>query len=306
MLVMRYLVDIGQKHSEGIQKLIKDGGYQDVAQFILVAIENQLYLEKTDTQTVESKSPTVQLPDVKGDNWTKNRWDAYEIQNITSQPSSLPKPKYSDLTLKLYGEEKTAWLWGQLNKIFPMKIGLRVLLRELQNEQSILLDSFVKSAKNTAAAINVSIRDHEEKLLKIRENRISAALPFHDEKSQARYQNHFLLNRRKDGLLDGMMALLKFCNIEIKNGRTFIGLTNEGIEFAKIINPVIDHSYFEESLSEDEINFYLDHISKNAVGEYFDIQWLLKKISCKEILALFGKMHLTLYSTLKGPDLHRV
>ena len=54
------------------------------------------------------------------------------------------------------GEEQN-WLWGQINKILPMKIGLRVLYCVLGNEQWINLERFREEAKKHGAKKSMQI-----------------------------------------------------------------------------------------------------------------------------------------------------
>jgi len=51
------------------------------------------------------------------------------------------------------------------------------------------------------------------------------------------------------------------------------------LNFAKLDNPVIDRQDFEKSFNEKEVDFYLDHISKNVKGESSAMKWLLQKLT---------------------------
>jgi len=92
-------------------------------------------------------------------------------------------------------------------------------------------------------------------------------------------KGHFLAYMRKDGILDGAMPCLRFVNLKRnERGKVFIGLTEAGLIFAKLENPVIDQQNFERSFNEKEIDFYLTHIFKNVKGENSAIKWLLRKL----------------------------
>lgn len=85
---------------------------------------------------------------------------------------------------------------------------------------------------------------------------------------------------RKDGKLGGAMPFLRFANLnKDEKGKISIGLTESGLKFAQIENPVIGHNDFEKSFSQAEIDFYLDYISKNVKGEASAIKWILNKIT---------------------------
>ena len=110
---------------------------------------------------------------------------------------------------------------------------------------------------------------------------ISAGLPDEKEfKSKVRYKSHFLAYMRKDGTLDGAMPYLRFVNLnKDEKGKVSIGLTDPGLNFAKLDNPVLDLVDFEKSFNEKEVDFYLDHISANVKGENSATKWLLQKLA---------------------------
>jgi predicted transcriptional regulator with HTH domain len=156
------------------------------------------------------------------------------------------------------------------------------MLTFIDSEEWIELESFRNKTAEVAMTFGKKILSYEEKKNKKRDERISAGLPigFEEYKSKMRYKGHFLAFMRKDGKLDGALAFLRFVNLtKNKNGNVLIGLTDAGVHFARLENPVIDHNNFDTSLSEKEISFYLSHVSRNVRGEFAAIKWLLGKLS---------------------------
>jgi Arc/MetJ-type ribon-helix-helix transcriptional regulator len=319
---MRYLVDVTQKQSDNINKLINAGKYQTMAQFILAAIENQIYIEESDAaqQPLFHKLPkTDNLITIKEKEHDKIGHPIVDVDiepclivNIQNNPKILPMPKFEELAGsikrgKALGEEH-AWLWGQVNRIFPIKLGLRVLLVMLGDNETIELETFRNKAGSVALAYGRMIRSKERYDNKLRDEKVSAGLPINindskfreavivelrkskrledldsylqqeEFKSTNRYKAQFLTLVRKDGKLEGAMSFLRFVNVKQSDGKTCIGLTKAGLELAKLKNSIIDEKNFEKSLSDEERNFYLDHVSKNVKGESGAIRWLLKKI----------------------------
>jgi hypothetical protein len=278
---MRYLVDVTQKQAEEITKLINAGRSQTVAQFISTAIENQIYIENS-----EGLAPHSDI--IKKDSGILERPDTVIINNkkimlieIKSQPETVPMPSFSGLSASLYkAEEEKCWLWGQTNKIFPVKIGLRVLYAFIGSEQWVDLEEYRNRAADIAASFGTIIRKYEDMKDKVRDDRISAGLPEEKEfKSKFRYKGHFLAYIRKDGKLEGAMPFLRFVNLNKDGkGKIFIGMTEPGLNFARLENPVIDQNNFNKSFSEKEVDFYLNHILKNVKGEASAIKWLLHKL----------------------------
>lgn len=279
---MRYVVDITQPQADIIGKLLSTGKYQNVAQFISTAIENQIHIETCDTIYAPTKAGKVIIssdslfsdaipPDVS----------SIALAKIKTRPKVVPIPKFSDLSASLWGaDEKECWLWGQTNKILPVKIGLRALYARLGTEQWVDLEEYRNDAADIAANIGTAIRKYEDKKDKLRDERISAGLPDEKEfKSKSRYKGHFLAYMRKDNKLEGAMPFLRFVNLNKDGkGRIFIGLTEPGLDFASLDNPVIDRSNFDKNFSDKEIDFYLGYIAKHIKGESEAIIWLLNKI----------------------------
>ncbi len=280
---MKYLVDISQKHAQKIQSLVSKGDYEGIAQFIAVAIENQLYLEESGLPVFAEKEKDFDNTSVKESNKTQSEKAVVSLKLTAFQanPQVVPSPSYMQLVLgQKEGNEELFWPWGQINKILPIKIGVRILFRELGANERILLDDFADVAVEEAVHIGERLRSHEDQLRKLRDDRISAALPkVDDEKSQTRYRAQFLTYGRKDGLLDGAMALFRFANIDAESGKHMIGITQAGVEFAKISNPVLDEDNLDKSLNQNEIEFYLAHIKSHVKGEFAGIKLILTKIN---------------------------
>lgn len=283
---MRYIIDITQAQAKQIGRLINRDKYENVAQFILTSIENQIYIEKEELEETKMK-PTSDRIIIEKEFRDKNPYTEEKITvdlSVTDIfPKVIPMPTFSQLACSLGGiEEEKCWLWGQINRIFPIKLGLRTLLAFIGSNQWVDLELFKDKAADIALRYSNMIRSYEERKEKKRDERISVGLPTGKEefKSKMRYKSHFLAYMRKDGKLDGAMPFLRFANVQKKEkGKILISITDAGLSFAKLDNPVIDHNNFEISLNGKEIDFYLNHISDNVKGEFFAIKWLLNKLA---------------------------
>jgi len=281
---MRYIVDMEHDRSEKIKTFIETGKYCNFAQFITTAIENQIYLEEADSSTLASSKEDVidnspSMPHIIS--FTKII-DHYKASSLKNSPIAVPLPSFEQLCYFPQNmEEDKSWLWGQINKIFPIKVGLRVLCSMLGNEQWIDLETFKEKATNIALEIASTIRADEDRKKKIRGELISVGLPSKENfKSGLRYKGHFLASLRSDKKLDGAMCLLKFANIQLNDkGKASIGLTKQGLTFAKLENPVIDTLNFDESLGKNEVEFYLNHISSTVKCEVGAVKWLLRLLN---------------------------
>lgn len=283
---MRYIVDLNQNHVEEINFLINRGKYKSFAQFIATAVENQIHIERTELEAESILEASNEQPSAKKGHSEKSDSAKVSLSNLTipgTLPSTVHQPSFSELDCSLAEiEEEKCWLWGQTNKIFPVKLGLRVLLTSIDSTEWIELEPYRNKAAEIASIYGEKIVSSERKKNKKRDEKISAGLPMGDEayKSKMRYKGQFLAFMRKDGKLGGALPFLRFANLARNdNGSVLIGLTEAGLRFACLENPVIDHTNFERSLSEKEISFYLDHISENVRGEFAAIKWLLAKLA---------------------------
>lgn len=181
----------------------------------------------------------------------------------------MPEIKYLEYPDTTYSDN---WIWGQINRIFPVKLGLRIL-GNMQKEKGdfISLKEFHKKAGEIARIIGLQLQKIDKQLKRNRDERVSTALPIgrNDEKAELRYIAHFLASKRTDGILDGAMARLRFANIQSLNEKEkMIGITNEGLEFAALKNPILDDSpELGRTISDEEADFYIKHIKDNVLEE---------------------------------------
>jgi len=238
---MRYIIEIPQNQSDQIKKLVMKGQYGNVNQFVCTAIDNQLHIEGSEIGFQEAigvnGGEVISSPErVRDINKGIN------MEQVDVSIETAPMPAFKDLSSSKQDiPEESVWLWGQVNKILPIKIGLRVLLSMQSLEKNIILEEFSERATEVAASYGTDIRFYEDRKKKTRDTRISAGLPSEDEfKSKLRYKGQFLAYIRKDELMEGAMSFLRFVNIrhQESNGPACIYLTEAGAKFAQLSNPV--------------------------------------------------------------------
>lgn len=277
---MKYVVDISKNQAEKIERLIENGKYNSIAQFVSTAITNQVYLEGSDEDKLTNTGNALISKKVESSGF-KN----LELKDINPVPVPLPELKDIVSSVPRVDSNKISnnfiWLWGQINRVFPIKLGLRVLFNMINNDQWVELEEFREEAAKIASNVSYTIKEHEYSNKVLKQKRISTGLPEKGKyKSLLRYKSHFLANLRSDDLLDGAMVNLRFVNLKRDTkSKILIGLTKPGIEFSKLINPIMDKEKYNTSLNNEEIKFYIEHIKKYVPGENYAINWLLKKIT---------------------------
>ena len=269
-----------------IREIMAKGEYRNISELILTSLENQVTLEEGEKTDEDLFSTTVRVPkSVQVEDFEKYD-DSREFSNWTTLKSditipTLPMPTKKDVEYENYEE---SWFWGQINRIFPVKVGLRILANmQSQKGGFIYYRDFHEEVSNIARNLGLFLHKIDNQLKRKRDDRVSTGLPIgeKEEKSKWRYQAHFLANRRIDNILDGAMVRLKFVNINVLNDKEYeVGHTNEGLEFTKKKNLILDDNLnLERTLSDDEINFYLEHIRVNVPEELNPISHILRIIN---------------------------
>lgn len=285
--MVRIIVDLSGDCFDGLNGLVSSGKYKDISQAIEVAAQNQLQLEREGFAPYHTEQATVRIPTNKKDQpqTTKvARMGAQEdylelIRDPIGMPGVLQSPSESMLVKGSTPGELEAFMWGQYNRIFPAKVGLRVLDNLISNSASstdsnMTTDYFkyITTSSNVARDIGIFVRDLDDRLGRKRSERFSNGLPIGAEeaKSLSRYMNHFLARRRKnDGTLEGFLARLRMVNLVLDKDQNIlgIGLTKAGLDFSRLENDLLLRKDAGAPLSLNEIEYYTAHVLRNVPEE---------------------------------------
>lgn len=259
---MRIIIELPEYLVREARKLIAEGRYTDISSFIVASVENQLTLEKSDIEP----GTVLMEAEVRG-------WKGGKRPSRTTGVSD-EQGDYSGVEVVGYpkweGRGEENWLWGQINKVLPIKFVVRLLANELSSGgEPPLLEEFAKSAAAAARAFGLDLRRVDEREEHAWGERLSTAFPTSDKVDRAlgRFGSQFVGYARGDGEVSGALLELKFGNIIKGDGDIRIGLTRAGLKFAQLTNPVLDERDYSRPLSEEEIDFYLDHIIRRVPWE---------------------------------------
>jgi hypothetical protein len=213
-------------------------------------------------------------------------------------------------SLKIHDSDQP--LWGQINRIFPLKVALR-RISHLNISGNGLMDidlfkqgqDLIKWLADYGNMLNLI--DKVGKRGKSR--RLSTGFPIGDDsyklqKSMARFLSHFVFDLRKDNLITGGLAKMKFLELYRIDGEGVkVAITKAGNKFSKLSNPLLDDdpifsgkdvSKFEnmsdeekisylgkdcETLSGIEKDFIINHVKESYPAEYNAIKTLLNNIN---------------------------
>jgi Arc/MetJ-type ribon-helix-helix transcriptional regulator len=258
---MRIILELPEYLVREARKLISEGRYSDISSFIVASVENQLTLEKSDMEP-----GTLLVEGVREWKGKKRPSVTTEIYNARRDYSGVKRLGYP----KWEGRGEERWLWGQINKILPIKFVARLLANELSGGgEPPLLEEFAKSAAAAARAFGLDLKRFDEREGHAWGERLSTAFPISDkvDKALGRFGSQFVGYVRGDGEMSGALLELKLGNVMGQDKDIRIGLTAAGWKFAQLTNPVLDERDYSRPLSEEEIDFYLDHIIRRVPWE---------------------------------------
>lgn len=261
---MRYIIELPISRVQAIQSLINSRKYEGIQSFILTAIENQLYLERQPAENLVGMQ-------IAEDRAIDRKYKGYLFSPSVSRPTSaLPDTKVVDEPQpEALGAET---LWALYNRIFPVKITLRVLMNMLKaNPESGFVDlwSVQDAATDEARKLRRKLVRIDRKSHRDHGDKLSTGLPKKGDRSGDRFKFHFVGSINSKKHLEGAPAILRFVNIKRdEQGRPQVGLTKAGLEFAFLENPILDRANYTHTLSKEESDFYLRHIYEKLPKEY--------------------------------------
>lgn len=180
------------------------------------------------------------------------------------------------------------WIFGQHNKLLPVKATCRalanILLRDAAlRENGVSLERAASEIAGEAVKLGNYLRDLDSNTDVHRDDAFSFAFPYSDsrngDKSRLRYANQFVGSLSKQGILTGLPVELKLVNADSRNARLM--LTEPGWKWAQLGNPILD-GIAEPGLkkfTDGEVAFLIEHIRKHVPAENFAYRLVLTSIS---------------------------
>jgi hypothetical protein len=254
------------------------GKYRSLQDFIGTAVRNQLYLE--------SQEEPQSIPEIQKRSVTDSQNPAVSVTSaiqLMQLASALTNP--SDVkTIAVSSLQRDQYLWGQYNRILPTKIVTRVMANLAKNNSTdtVLLEDLQEKASEIARNVGRDIERADERIGRKRGEIISAGFPIGKgpgaDKAKLRFKNQFV-GYLSGGKAEGASPTLKFIDFlgNTKNS-TRVGITDFGLKFASLSNPVIDRQDYSTPFSSEEVTFLLDHIVSQLPEEAELIQLILSNV----------------------------
>ena len=281
---MRYIVDLPPTLADGMNKQVRIGKYKSPQEFIVAAIQNQLYIESQELSEVaptDVSSPVAAVSVASPPEPPMRTVPPIALSNLLSSEIDSVK------TVALGTLERSADLWGQYNRLFPVKIVARVAanLAKQYDADYVPLWELQEKASEIARELGKVVERKDKQLGRKRGTIISAGLPVGRDldKATLRFKNQFVGyvgGKKETGYwIEGAAPTLKFLDmVKDEKNSVRVGITASGLKFAVLSNPVIDLHDYSTSLSPEEIDFLLGHIASEIPGEAKLMHLILRNV----------------------------
>lgn len=295
---MKIVIDVPEDLLKRVREAVQENDYDNPRDFITVAIENQVELESIGGNTSDIVSLDQAIQAQNDEPRTDGNASIDPQQSLGNYgPGALGRTDYERVsTVDIPDQSRLddGPLWGQYNRIFPVKLTLRVLANELRNqavhatsqvdgsgEEWVSMDRFADEVSDLAREYGLKISQVDKNESRGRGEKLSAALPIGDDaqKSKKRFKSHFVGYAEQNGNLAGAAPKLRLVNIP-EDSRAIMGITEPGLKFAELWNPLLDGGVSSDrSLAEDEVTFYLEHVRESLPSEFKAMQFTAEAIA---------------------------
>jgi hypothetical protein len=250
---------------EAVERMVLGGNYSDLQQFFVVAVRNQLALEVSvglEQRLAPASASTTSASTTRA----PKRAPLGSAAAIPAMLRAVPAAAATPLPKPVRVDDEAAVLWGQINRILPIAVGVRVLAHlSADRADGVPVEEWHETATGVAVALRSKLRQLDEAAGRRHGSLWSTAFPDDTPASAHRYVNQFL-GFPKAGLSDGGAAFLGF--IAFDRGDTVATLTSAGADWAAFTNPLFDDGGPPtRTFSVEETSFFINHLRRYRPAE---------------------------------------
>jgi hypothetical protein len=284
---MRVIIDLPENQYQRVQQIVASGAYSNISTFAEVAIDNQVILEQEAEPKLMGISRTDQTEVMHRTGLhTEQQDETHVLRDLKrerieiSHKDIVMAPRNEDVNVFGISDPSDCMLWGQINKIFPIKLLLRYFVNHYLHQSTVGLTEFKRKSRTAAHEIGTYLLNIDRRKKTRKDEKLSIALPLGESpeqriKANQRFENSYIGHMRKNSnLLSGALVELRFANLQGDYRKQEIGLTKAGFEFSQLENPILDDEEYDGTLSDEEKIFYVEHVRDNVEGEYHAMQSL--------------------------------
>lgn len=263
-------VNIEHTLYEAVERALAGGNYSDLQQFFVVAARNQLALEASvglEQQVAPASASTAPGSTTEAPRGVPSGARSASIpDDLPAMLTAVPAAADAALPEPVRVDDGATVLWGQINRILPIAVGVRVLAHlSADRAHGVPVKEWHETATGVAVAIRSHLRQLDEAAGRRHGSLWSTAFPDDTSASVHRYVNQFL-GFPKVGLSDGGAAFLGF--VAFDRGDTVARLTTAGAEWAAFTNPLFDDGGSPtRTFSVEETVFVINHLRRYRPAE---------------------------------------
>jgi hypothetical protein len=299
--------DVNRNTKDIMDQMVGNGVYRDYSELLSVSVANQFLLHNA--QVTEAKTTPI-LPNSIQPSIELKPVVAQPAESVGSVSTRAPEVRESSIPpiFLLGGDDANGidlaplpndtfiagmeisadrWIFGQHNKLLPVKANVRALLNLLRTatkQSGVELEEASRQIANEASRLGDVLRRSDTDSKRSRDESIALAFPSSEpsnsDKSRLRYASQFVGSLSREGRLTGLLIDLKLVNID-RHKPPRIRLTEAGFRFAELHNPILDAgaAIEQERFSAEEIDFLLHHIQSHLPVEQFAFSATLNAIT---------------------------
>ncbi len=281
-----------QETIDKINKLVEEGKYKNINEFVSLAIEKQLESDDGDEDEIIIESPTLEKnkEEILDEIYPETQSQKLDFLKIEDVPKTKLDENILNLQYDLYGPGTSGLIWIFHNRFLPVKIALYNLGLLISSKKNNWIDfndwktstaNYAESISNklykyeTPFNVGLPMAKHkiESKFVKKRNKEVLIFTK--SEASKKRYADQYVGRSIKKEKLNKEIfsgACYEMGLIQIKKGTSAedlkVALTQQGKDFVLFENPIIKR-YRKDSFegienevafSKKEIDFILEHI----------------------------------------------
>ena len=201
------------------------------------------------------------------------------LDSLSAKATKIPAAEEPDEAFTL-----DRWLFGQYNKLLPVKANCRALLRIAANyPDGVPLEDAAPQIAEAAALLGDYLADHDRRHQIARDDSLATAFPRSGpdgEKGRARYANQFVGSVNSQGALSGLLWDYRLAVLAPGAGSR-LRPTESALQLARLTNPALDSCQSDpaQKFSPEETAFFLEHIRAHVPVEAFAFRTLIEAIA---------------------------
>lgn len=276
--------EIDQDTKAKLDQLLKGGRYRDYSQAVAVAVANQALLHQRMNE--HGRSMVVEDGNSLGREHRPGTDFPLPLPGVFAPPDARRDLKFAPIPSDAFvvgaAVPVDRWLFGQHNKLLPVKASCRWLANMSVNGQGVPLGKAASEISACAAELGDYLQAIDEKSSLTRDEVLASAFPVKkrdmDGKGRLRFANQFVGSMNKHAQLSGMLIDLKLINC-VPGKEPRLLLTEPGWRFAAAENPIFDRgSDRPPRFSEEEVLMLLEHVRLHVPAEDYAFKTITRAL----------------------------